>query len=52
MDEEVFRTAQGNNISVTPAGNTVASETLICEAQDTVSHLYVSTTLLVYVTSM
>ncbi|XP_044042427.1 hemicentin-2-like [Siniperca chuatsi] len=52
VEEEAFSTAQGNTISVTPPASTVASETLVCIAEDTVSHLYISTTLLVWVASL
>ncbi|KAM3587539.1 uncharacterized protein V6R79_008634 [Siganus canaliculatus] len=51
VDEETFNTAQGNTLSVTPASSIVASETLICQAEDTVSHLFISTTLTLWVAS-
>ncbi|KAM8739921.1 cell adhesion molecule CEACAM5-like [Acanthopagrus schlegelii] len=51
LDEETYSTAQGNTISVTPPTTTVTSETLICQAQDTVSHLFASTSLFLWVAS-
>lgn len=52
LEEETYSTAQGNTISVTPPATTVTSETLICQAQDTVSHLFASTSLFLWVASM
>lgn len=52
LNKETYRTANGNTVSVTPPQSTVASETLLCAAQNTVSHLYISTSLLLWVTSM
>ncbi|KAA8579990.1 hypothetical protein FQN60_005525, partial [Etheostoma spectabile] len=43
-EKEPINTAQGNTIPVTPAASTVLSESLICKAQDTISDLYISTT--------
>ncbi|KAF1372512.1 hypothetical protein PFLUV_G00266250 [Perca fluviatilis] len=43
-EREPISSAQGNTISVTPAASTVLSESLICEAQDTISYLFISTT--------
>ncbi|GLD48169.1 hemicentin-2-like protein [Lates japonicus] len=51
LEEQKYSTAQGSTISVTPPASTVFSETLICEAEDTVSHLYISTTLKLWVAS-
>eukprot|EP00064_Thunnus_orientalis_P012022 superscaffoldBa00001797_g12055 len=45
LEDETFDTAQGNTIFVTPPVSTVVSENLICEAENTVSHLFISTTL-------
>lgn len=44
--------AQGSNISVTPYTGTVLEENLICEAMDTVSHLYISSSLSLPVASI
>lgn len=52
LEDETFSTAQGDTISVTPPASTVFSETLLCQAEDTVSHLYISTTLNLWVASM
>lgn len=49
-DKEVLETAEGNTISILPPP-TVISETLICQAQSTVSHLYIATTVLLSVAS-
>uniref|UniRef100_A0A671YKY8 Carcinoembryonic antigen-related cell adhesion molecule 5-like n=1 Tax=Sparus aurata TaxID=8175 RepID=A0A671YKY8_SPAAU len=51
LEEETYSTAQGNAISVTPPATTVTSETLVCQAQDTVSHLFASTSLFLWVAS-
>ncbi|KAG8005821.1 Mitogen-activated protein kinase 12, partial [Nibea albiflora] len=48
LDGEPFSTAQGNTISVTPP-STAITETLICQVQDTVSHLYISKSLVLWV---
>ncbi|KAK2858801.1 hypothetical protein Q5P01_003421 [Channa striata] len=48
---QTISTAQGDTISVTPPASTVSKETLICVAEDTVSHLFISSTLDRWVTS-
>ncbi|KAL7371074.1 hypothetical protein ABVT39_018129 [Epinephelus coioides] len=52
VGEETINTAQGNTISVAPPANAVLSETLICKAQDTVSHLFIYKTLQLPVASL
>lgn len=51
LEDQTFGTAQGDTISVTPPASTVSSETLLCQAEDTVSHLYISTALNLWVAS-
>ncbi|KAK0144440.1 Hemicentin-1 [Merluccius polli] len=46
--EEILGTSSGDTVSIKPP-ETVDSETLFCEAVDTVSHLYISTSLQRYV---
>ncbi|XP_035802261.1 hemicentin-1-like [Amphiprion ocellaris] len=52
VDNEVFSTSQGDTISITPPTSTVNSETVICQAQDTVSQLYISTIQKLYVATL
>lgn len=48
--ERLLSTAQGDTISVTPAST--LSETLVCKAEDAVSHVYISTNVTLRVASM
>lgn len=52
LQNEPYSTAQGATLSVSPAASTVFAETLLCQAEDTVSHLFISTTLNLWVASM
>ncbi|XP_047431461.1 carcinoembryonic antigen-related cell adhesion molecule 5-like [Mugil cephalus] len=52
LEEEVFSTAQGKTISVSPPASGIVSETLICEAQNAVSQLFISTVLNLWVASL
>ncbi|CAL8323636.1 unnamed protein product [Lota lota] len=47
-EEEVLGSSSGATLSITPP-ETVDSETVLCEAMDSVSHLYISTSLQRYV---
>ncbi|KAL3048081.1 hypothetical protein OYC64_006790 [Pagothenia borchgrevinki] len=51
-ERQTLSKAQGSNISVTPYTGTVLEENLICEAMDTVSHLYISSFLSLPVASI
>ncbi|XP_071358435.1 cell adhesion molecule CEACAM5-like [Trachinotus anak] len=52
LNGQEYKTAQGNTISVSPPRETVSHETLICKAEDTVSHLFISTTLKLWVATL
>jgi len=47
---EVLATAHGQTVSILPP-ESVADLTVFCEAMDTVSHLFISTSILRYVAS-
>ncbi|KAM8909216.1 cell adhesion molecule CEACAM5-like isoform 2-T2 [Spinachia spinachia] len=49
---QVLSTHDGNTVSVSPYTDTVIAETLICEAQDTISQLFITTTLTLPVASI
>ncbi|XP_037315789.2 hemicentin-2-like [Pungitius pungitius] len=49
---QVLSTHEGDSLSLSPYTSTVIAETLMCEAQDTVSHLFISTTLTLPVASI
>ncbi|KAF3704952.1 Carcinoembryonic antigen-related cell adhesion molecule 20 Precursor [Channa argus] len=51
VEDQTISKTEGKTISVTPYDSTVASETLVCVAEDTVSHLYISSSLKRWVTS-
>ncbi|XP_055367919.1 hemicentin-1-like [Betta splendens] len=51
LQNEAYSAAQGARISVSPPASTVFSETLLCKAEDTVSQLFISTTLSLWVAS-
>ncbi|XP_075932331.1 cell adhesion molecule CEACAM5-like [Anarhichas minor] len=49
---ETLQTFEGDTVSFSPYTSTIISESLTCEAEDTVSHLYISTTLTLPVASV